>query len=935
MFHSLGIHARLLLLALLPGSLITLLLGLFFVLHQLDAVHAQLDQRGRLLLEHLAPPLAGPLDAGQLSDLAQPLERILALEDVRAVRLLDAGGRPLLQAGARLDHAMPPLDAGRMTVEVRATSSCFVLPIRRPHDPRSGPPPAEQPLLGWLEIELTHQGALLDTYRSLLFGLLLALLCLLLALPLALHLASRIRQPLLTLAQGVEQLGQGHLETRLSHTGNPESDQLIDSLNRLASTLEAEREKWQQNVDQTTEELRESMETIEIQNIELDLARKEALTGSRAKSEFLVNMSHELRTPINGIIGFARLMQKTALDASQQGHLQTIDKSAQSLLKIIDGILEFSRIEAGMLTLETAPFNLAELLQDALELHAPEAHERHLELIGMVYRDVPHTLIGDELRLRQVLLNLIGNAIKFTEQGHVVVRAMLEEDLGERVQLRISVRDTGIGVPLEAQRNLFNAFTQVDSSRSRQRGGSGLGLAISKGFIEAMGGAIGINSVPGEGAEFWILLTLPRAEATPPPPVMFGGRALLLCEPHPLARQALQHALEDSGLKAQLCDTPETLAARVGEMHRAQGTDSAAPPPLVILGLDVQHATPEALEAPLQSLLRSGTRPLLLCPVTEMGRYRQHFSNPAILWLSKPVCPRKLQQALEQARQGMLLAPAERPAQPSGPAGTAPLLLCVDDHPINLRLVTTLLQGLGARVHTARSGREAVQAVQAQPFDLVLMDIQMPGMDGCAATAAIRRWEQQQGRPHTPIIALTAHALPEERRHLLQAGLDDYQTKPISEAQLIEVVQRWTGTSLPLQVTRGASRAQTDDSAPPASRPDEAAATFAVLDAEEGLRLAAGKPDLAAELLGMLLATLENEQQRLRAARSTGDRAALLEHVHRLHGATRYCGVPQLRACCQRCETLLKQDASDLDRDLDALDAAILRLRHESARTSH
>lgn len=923
MFHSLGIHARLLLLALLPGSLIALLLGLFFVLHQTDALHTQLEQRGQLMLTHLTPLLAAPLDARQLPALEQQLERTLALEDVRSVRLLDAAGRPLLHAGPRLDHAMPTLDAQRMTIDVRPASSCFVLPIHRAHDPASGLPSTEPPLLGWVEIELTHQGALLDIYRSLLFGLLLALLCLLLALPLALRLARHIRQPLQSLAQSIEQLGAGHLETRLTLTGTPECDQLIEGINRLASLLEAEREQWQQNVEQTTAELRESMETIEVQNIELDLARKEALTGSRAKSEFLVNMSHELRTPINGIIGFARLMQKTALAPGQQSHLQTIDKSAQSLLKIIDGILEFSRIEAGMLTLESTPFNLAELIQDALELHAPQAHEQQLELIGMVYQDLPCTLIGDELRLRQVLLNLIGNAIKFTEQGHVVVRAMLEEDLGDRVQLLISVRDTGIGVPLEAQRNLFNAFTQVDSSRSRQRGGSGLGLAISKGFIEAMGGTIGVNSTPGEGAEFWILLTLPRAENSAAATPSLGPWPVLLSEAHPLTRQALQHVLRGCGLTVQALDSPEALASMFSAAAQRQAEEASQPLPLVVLGIDAD-TTPAQLETPLQTLLHAGARPVLLCPVTAMARYQQHFQSPAITWLSKPACPRKLPQALQQLLVAAPGLPAERANGGEHYSGAPPRILCVDDHPINLRLVSTLLEGLGARVQQARSGQEAVQAVQNQPFDLVLMDIQMPGMDGCEATQAIRCWEAQHGLSPTPIIALTAHTQPEERRRLLQAGLDDHQTKPISEPQLIEVVRRWTGIPLPIIAAAADSDAPTDSTAaaPPVTTPP---APQVVFDADEGLRLAASKPALAAELLSMLLESLERDQSLIRAARSAEDSAALLEHVHRLHGATRYCGVPQLRACCQRSEALLKQGQA-ADAALDELEAAILRL---------
>ncbi|RYD94518.1 MAG: hypothetical protein EOP50_09385, partial [Sphingobacteriales bacterium] len=294
--------------------------------------------------------------------------------------------------------------------------------------------------------------------------------------------------------QAVMQLKDGHLETRLPALGSHELDELAAGINRMAETLQNAQEELQHSVDQATEDVRQNLETIEIQNIELDLARKEALEASRIKSEFLANMSHEIRTPLNGILGFTHLLQKSELTPRQLDYLGTIEKSADSLLGIINEILDFSKIEAGKLVLDSIPFNLRDLLQDTLTILAPAAHAKQLELVSLVYRDTPLALIGDPLRLKQILTNLVSNAIKFTREGTIVARAEMVEDHEDSVQLRISVQDTGIGLSNQDVRALFQAFSQADNSLSRQPGGTGLGLVISKRLIEQMGGEIGVDS---------------------------------------------------------------------------------------------------------------------------------------------------------------------------------------------------------------------------------------------------------------------------------------------------------------------------------------------------------------------------------------------------------------------------------------------------------
>ena len=918
MLDRLGIRSRVLLLALLPASLMALVLGSYFTWLQQDQLRTQLLQRGKMLAEQLAP-LAAPALARQTP--AQ-LERIAAqtLEqtDVRAVAFLAPDRSRLAHAGPSMINQPPSGGTGTQLLQRTGNDATrYLMPVFGHHrDLATDAVPAEaERLLGWVEIELSHDGTLLRGYRNLFTSVLLILACLVLSGLLAMRMSRTINDPIARIKHAVNQLKDGHLEERLPAMGSHELDELARGINRMAETLHSAHEELQHSIDQATEDVRQNLETIEIQNIELDMARKEALEASRIKSEFLANMSHEIRTPLNGILGFTHLLQKSELTPRQLDYLSTIEKSADNLLGIINEILDFSKIEAGKLVLDSIPFNLRDLVQDTLTILAPAAHAKQLELLSLIYRDTPSSLVGDPLRLKQILTNLVSNAIKFTREGTIVVRAMLEDEQEENAQLRISVQDTGIGLSPQDVRTLFQAFSQADNSLARQPGGTGLGLVISKRLIEQMGGEIGVDSTPGEGSQFWISLSLPKAhddiEQQPPQPLL--GRRAAIVDGHELARQALEHQLEDCGLSVSLFASFEQLLQGV-----QAGFQAGMPFDFAVLGANLGNLSPEQLGQYHQQLERSHCQCVVLCPTTEQALYHPFLPNGHGQLLSKPTCTRKLRRLLLE------LVQPRRPLVDTAPGlggQRQPKILCVDDNAANLLLVQTLLEDLGAEVLAVDNGYAAVQAVQGEPFDLVLMDVQMPGMDGRACTEQIRLWENTQSGSPLPIVALTAHAMANEKRALLHSGMDDYLTKPISERQLAQVVMKWTGLSL---------------GAGPLERLEEQQAEgkdLPVLDPEEGLRLAAGKPDLAADMLSMLLASLASDRDAIRAAREAQDRHRLIEQVHRLNGASRYCGVPQLRAACQRSETLLKQEHPQAQQALDELDGAINRLA-EQARQS-
>ncbi|HDS1737527.1 response regulator [Pseudomonas hunanensis] len=917
MLDRLGIRSRVLLLALLPASFMALVLGSYFTVLQQNELRTQLLQRGKMIAEQLAPLAAPALARHTAAQLERIAAQALEQTDVRAVAFLAPDRSRLAHAGPSMLNQPPSGGTGTQLLQRTGNDATrYLMPVFGHHrDLATDAVPAEEErLLGWVEIELSHDGTLLRGYRNLFTSVLLILGCLILTALLALRMSRTINDPISRIKHAVTQLKDGNLEARLPAMGSHELDELAAGINRMAETLHNAHEELQHSIDQATEDVRQNLETIEIQNIELDMARKEALEASRIKSEFLANMSHEIRTPLNGILGFTHLLQKSELAPRQLDYLGTIEKSADNLLGIINEILDFSKIEAGKLVLDSIPFNLRDLIQDTLTILAPAAHAKQLELLCLVYRDTPLSLVGDPLRLKQILTNLVSNAIKFTREGTIVVRAMLEDDQEDSVQLRISVQDTGIGLSPQDVRTLFQAFSQADNSLSRQPGGTGLGLVISKRLIEQMGGEIGVDSTPGEGSQFWISLNLPKAhdDAQDLPLQPLLGRRAAIIDGHELARQALEHQLEDCGLSVSLFASFDQLLHGVEAAHLAGQAFEFA-----IFGATMSSLSPEQLAQYNQQLERLQCLCVVLCPTTEQALYHPYLPNPHGQLLSKPTCTRKLRRLLLD-----LIQPRRQLSEVRIPGNQRmPKILCVDDNPANLLLVQTLLEGLGAEVLAVDNGYSAVEAVQDEPFDLVLMDVQMPGMDGRACTEQIRQWESSQSGNPLPIVALTAHAMANEKRALLHSGMDDYLTKPISERQLAQVVMKWTGLNL-----------GTPQQERPAERlPDSS--ELKVLDPEEGLRLAAGKADLAADMLTMLLESLEADREAIRQAREAGDREAMIERVHRLNGASRYCGVPQLRAACQRSETLLKQDSPQALQALDELEHAINRLA-EQAQTS-
>lgn len=889
-----GLRAKVITYTILPTILIGGLLATYFTINRYMQGNEFLINRAINITE----PLAIASEYGMQDETRTILRRIIGATHrknsamIKSIAIFDAQNKLFVTSNYHRNFKLLRIEQGKPIPEITEVtrhldSSVIHTPIIDESNFLEYQLTFDQPrkVIGYVALEVNRSQVDLLFFRDAALSLIVVIMGIIGSLWFAFRQANHITGPISEMASVVEKISLGRLNSRVEGEYTGEIESLKDGINQMGLAMSKHHEEMQENIDQATSELRETLDLMEVQNIELDITRKEAQQAASVKSEFLANMSHELRTPLNGVIGFARQLLKTQMTANQIDYLQTIERSAGNLLNIINDILDFSKLEAGKLTLENIPFDLRETVNETLHLLAPSAHEKKLELSMIVAPEVPSDVLGDAMRLQQILTNLIGNAIKFTQEGNIEVKVQRVDEQDNYVTLKILIADSGIGISENQQQQLFKAFGQADSSVTREYGGTGLGLVITQKLVTEMQGHIDLISLPDQGSTFWFTIQLEKNSHNPLPQMpldQLSAQSVLLYEENESAMRASSQLIKQWQMSLSTVKSVQQFENALSMQYCS-----------IVLGYSDYDDLQPLLEH-IEMAKQFTTNVVVLINCSDPSIFETIQKTGVSHCLSKPTNHKHFATALSsdnKINQELLVAQS-----------TPKLVrkdinvMAVDDNPANLKLIEAMLSDRVNKVTTCTNGQLAVDQSKLQRFDIIFMDIQMPILDGISACRQIKDGTINS---KTPIIAVTAHVLPGEKEQFLQKGMDDCLAKPIDELALQQIINYWTPNARLLENTLPTLPS------PAIMKKPEQLRSF---DWQLALKQSAGKEDLAKDMVVMLIADFaEVESFAEQAMEGKVDSAQLMQIIHRFHGGCSYSGVPKLKKIASLIEQELKQ----------------------------
>ncbi len=903
----LGISKQIILIAILPALIVSAILSIHYIWDQFDYISASLNDHGRLITKQISPAAEYAIYSGNIELIKPLVNTIIKNNPVLRVQVFDKNGNIILDISKSEDRTKrdSSILENILEKEKQIEFSEPILAAQIPVDDIETKPlekltDNKSIYIGKTVVTITTRYANDEKIEQIKHGTFITMTILLLTILLVIQISNTITKPIKSLSRTVKSIASGNLEARIENNATGEIGALQSCINHMADELEHSQSNMENQLNDYTNELHQTMEELEIRNAELDITRSKAIYASNAKSEFLANMSHEIRTPLSGIIGFTELLRETKLTNQQKDYSGTIQKSAKNLLEIINDILDLAKIESGKTEISKSEFNLIDIIEDIINLLSPTALDKNVELFYRIEKDVPNIIHSDPFRLHQILTNLISNAIKFTDKGYVYLQVTTEELNKTKTRIKFTVSDTGIGMSGEDKKKLFTAFTQADTSITRRFGGTGLGLVISRKLTLLMKGEIGFDSTKGEGSTFWFSVPVTHVPEKYLKSELANKKIAFFCNNF-IAKQTFTTLLDNCE-----CEVSNHSIEELNNLVDIERTNDA-----VILFLSRKEIKNKSIIENLSKLNFSGPSLLIASTRshTELRNLQQHVFDNAVFTSEK--IERIKQKLINTINKNIFDSETDTPDNdiPCTIDWSNINIMVVDDNEVNLRLAEIILHKHKANVTTARSGAQAIDYASMNSFDLVFMDLHMPGIDGYETAKKIR--EITPGK-QSVIIAVTANALPQEKDKVIQSGMNGILIKPVSNNVMQKVINQWV---LEEQINTAELNVKEEN---------ELYGHEKIFSIDLAKKFTGNNEELAYELLGMFRAELVGYKKAISTAVKDNDLIKLHEQVHKLNGASRCCGTTELKQISSHIEKLIGQKIDfDIKKETDLLLTAI------------